>query len=41
MDFKISENVSALGIKVVFLVIYNIDNTSEDELLKKKLVIST
>ena len=37
MDFKISENVSALGIKVVFLVIYNIDNTPVDELLKKKI----
>ena len=37
MDFKICEDVSLLGIKVAFLVIYNIDNTSQDELLKNKI----
>ena len=30
MDFKICEDVSALGIHVVFLVIYDIDNTNYD-----------
>ena len=31
MDFKICENVSSLGIKVVFLVIYSINNTHYDD----------
>ena len=34
MDFKICENVSSLGIKVVFLVIYSINNTHYDDNLK-------
>ena len=30
MEFNVSEDVSSLGIRVVFLVIYNIDNTKYD-----------
>ena len=34
MEFKVCENVSSLGIKVIFLVIYSIDNTLYDDNLK-------
>ena len=37
MNFKICEDVSALGISVAFLVIYNIDNSSTDDLLKQNI----
>ena len=37
MDFKVCEEVSALGVKVAFLVINNIDNNIRDELLKKEI----
>lgn len=37
MDFKICEDVSALGIHVVFLVIYDIENTTFDVDLKNTI----
>ena len=37
MDFKICEDVSALGIQVAFLVIYGIDNNQSDESLRQKI----
>jgi DNA/RNA-binding domain of Phe-tRNA-synthetase-like protein len=37
MNFKICEEVSELGIKVAFLVIYNIDNNHYDDSLKHKI----
>lgn len=37
MNFKICEEVSALGIKVAFLIIHNIDNNHYDDLLKHKI----
>ena len=37
MNFKICEDVSALGIKAAFLVIYNIDKSFYDDLLKNKI----
>lgn len=37
MDFNICENVSALGIQVAFLVIYDIDNNHYDDPLKQKI----
>ena len=35
MKFKVCEDISSLGIKVVFLVIYSIDNTHYDDYVKK------
>ena len=37
MEFKICNGVSALGIKVAFLTIYNLDNTHYDDPLKLKI----
>jgi DNA/RNA-binding domain of Phe-tRNA-synthetase-like protein len=37
MNFKICEEVSALGIKAAFLVIHNIDNNQFDNSLKHKI----
>jgi len=37
MNFKICEEVSALGIKVAFLIIHNIDNNHYNDLLKLKI----
>lgn len=37
MDFKICEEVSDLGIKVAFLIIYNIDNNQYDDSIKHKI----
>ncbi len=37
MNFKICEDVSALGIKVAFLVIYGIDNNQHNNAIKKKI----
>jgi len=39
MHFKICEDVSSLGIKVVFLAIYNIASAQKDELLKNKIEV--
>ena len=39
MKFKVCEDVSALGIKVVFLVIFDIDNTWHDEKFKNSIHI--
>ena len=37
MNFEICEKVSALGIKVAFLIIHNIDNNHYDDSLKHKV----
>jgi DNA/RNA-binding domain of Phe-tRNA-synthetase-like protein len=37
MDFKICEDVSALGIQVAFLVIYDIDNNHSEKSLRQKI----
>ena len=37
MDFKICEDVSALGIKVAFLAIYDLDKSSFNESLKNEI----
>ncbi len=39
MNFKICEDVSALSIKVAFLIIHNIDNNHYDDSLKHKMDI--
>lgn len=37
MNFKICEEVSELGVKVAFLIIYNIDNNQYDDSIRHKI----